>query len=177
MCKRIILISTLLITTSLCADDMPRIGPWAIVKQTSKMDDGETTGIVSEASEADGGFSSKPSLFIFCSAKKQIGVSLILHGERVEIEPPQPVEPLERKPHTTVRLRHDKEKAYPRIGLPVADSLLLEVSVKKMFADLERSSILTVELRLASGNSAVAVFPVTQFVGALKALPEGCKAK
>lgn len=174
MLKTTFLIATLVTCASLWADDTPKFGPWSLVKQTSRMDDSESIGIVSVATETEGGFSSKPSFLVMCTANSRMGVGLLLHDD-TKIEPPNSYI---RQPHTNVRLRHDKEKVYSLSGLPAKNSLVFRVSMmKRLFDKLEQTSILTIEVPFASGNTGIAVFSVTQFNEALKALPIGCKGK
>lgn len=145
------------------------VGPWQIQTSTSLLDDSSSSAIVSVASESQGAFLEKPGLLVACVRKKLV-FALVLHGESLSVERIPPYS----RPVAHVRLRHDKEKVYRRFAIPTADVALLEVSEKQMAADLSRTSLLTVGLKLSAGEEAVAVFPVDHFVEAVKLFGGTC---
>ena len=167
----------------LVAQEGATFGSWAVEKKTSPLTGRESTGIVSAASEADRSFSSRPSLMVNCSPKKDISVYLRFGGMNLDIRRSPNGSATLQRPHTIVRVQHDKEKAYDLYGLVIAPAgsarpetrVVLPMITKKWFENVGRTSALTVELALVSGGTAVAVFPVTQFTEALKSLPDGCK--
>jgi hypothetical protein len=149
------------------------VGPWALAKKTSLMDDKETVGIVSTASTFDGGFSQKPSLVVGCThSNRSLQFSVVLHDELVKIEPPND---FQHRPHTDVRLRHDKETAYSRYGFRDGSVIFIEAKNKKLFEALGHTSTLAIELRFASGTVGVAVFLVDHFAEAIAPVAEVCK--
>jgi hypothetical protein len=161
------------ITVLWAGDTPPTFGPWHLVQHTSKMDDKGTSAIVSTASEVDG-LPSTVSLLVTCSARKRVQVVLNL-GVPVQIESPNS---FQSSFFTSLRIRHDKEKAYSSYGFPVGDSVTVGAGIRKdTLAGLKRGSILTAEVQLASGKTGVAVFPVNQFDQAFEALLHGCKAQ
>jgi hypothetical protein len=170
---RILIHCLLLLSSSALASYA--VGPWVQVKHTSKMTDKETVVMTNAATETESVFSEKPSLTVGCSENgKSLTFAVLLHGESLNIEPPNTYT---REPHTSVGIRHDKEKTYSRFGFPgsVSDLLLLHVDAKAMYNSIARTSGLALELEFADGRKGVAVFDVTQFDEAFRSLLPSCR--
>lgn len=148
------------------------IGPWQRVSHASLLDDTSRDGIISLAQKTEGSFNGVPFLMVACGGKA-LRYAVHLNGEVLKLKNGKP---LYNGLVADFKLRHDKEKVYPRLAVPHGDTLFLEVNAKGMFEALSRTNELTVGIELAGGTTIVAVFPVTEFVKATEPILRSCKA-